>query len=147
VYVIESKDYTGQLTVGGGEIRVAGSHSRFVTTRSRIVAPWARGGRQNQSLNADREAWTFTGDRTAEVTSLDCVIRHLRGLPASSSATMRASSARELIASLAKMCRRWLFTVCGERKSRSAISRLVIPSETSLATCVSAPVNEANPLP
>jgi hypothetical protein len=27
---------------------------------------------------------------------------------------------RELIASLANMCRRWLFTVCGERNSRSA---------------------------
>src|SRR5258706_9417997 len=65
----------------------------------------------------------------------------------SCSATMRASSVRELMASLAKMCRRWLLTVCGDRKRRSAISRFVPPSETSLATWASAPVKDAKPMP
>src|SRR6266536_458155 len=56
--------------------------------------------------------------------------------------TQRVRSTRLDMASLAKTCRRWLSTVWGERNSRAATSRFVIPSATSRTTrssdCVSA---------
>jgi hypothetical protein len=43
------------------------------------------------------------------------------------SATMRANSTRDAMSSLAKIRRRWVETVCGDRNIRVAACRLVIP--------------------
>lgn len=59
--------------------------------------------------------------------------------------TMRTRSTRELMSSFRKMCRRWESTVCGDRNSLEATSRLVRPSATSSVTACSASVRLSQP--
>jgi hypothetical protein len=49
------------------------------------------------------------------------------------------------MSNFSKMCRRWVFTVCGEMNNLSAISRLECPSAADLATADSAFVRDASP--
>jgi hypothetical protein len=51
----------------------------------------------------------------------------------------------DLMSSLSKTCRRWVFTVCGETNNRSAIPRLVHPAAARRATASSAPVSDSQP--
>ena len=44
------------------------------------------------------------------------------------------------------MCRRWVWAVCGEMNSFSAICLSVLPSAASRATAASVSVNDSNPV-